>query len=64
MSMRGLAGIVTSVLHILTKCGPATLIRYPGALMYPLDLCAPRGNRPIVLDATGQTMGADAARES
>jgi len=64
MSMRGLARIATSVLHILTKCGSARQSDPPGALMYPLDLCAPRGNRPIVLDVTGQTMGAGDARES
>src|SRR5215470_620697 len=32
MSMGGLAGNVTSVLHILTKCGSATLIRSPWRL--------------------------------
>src|SRR5215831_8588340 len=30
--------------------------------MYPLELCAPRGNRPIVRGATGQAMSADRTR--
>jgi hypothetical protein len=62
--MWGFAGIVTSVLDILTKRRLGMTIRFP----WPRDVSSgamrTTGNRPIVPGATGQALSAGETRES